>query len=53
MTGKDFNKLFKAITSANISDEQKDDAVTTVLDLASRAFTKDILQSLIEAKDTT
>lgn len=53
MTNKNFNKLFRAITLANISDEQKDDAVNTVLDLASRAFTKDILQSLIEAKDTS
>ena len=52
MTQQELTNIFKAISTANISETRKDEAVTTVLNLASQAFTKEVMQSLLAAKDS-
>ena len=51
MNYKELENVFRTITTANISDSQKDDAVTTILNLAAQSFTKEVMQSLLSAKE--
>ena len=44
--------VLKVINIASVSENSKDKAMATVLRLAAESFTKDILNSLIEAKNT-
>ena len=51
MNYKELENVFRTITTSNISDRQKDDAVTTILNLAAQSFTKEVMQSLLSAKE--
>ena len=43
--------VLKIINTASVNGKSKDDATATVLRLAAESFTKDILRSLMEAKN--
>ena len=43
--------VLKVINTASVNGNCKDEAMATVLQLAAESFTKDILGSLIEAKN--